>query len=133
MRLTPLFCQVSLHYPHPTYTLYIHILTVGEEDEISIREVAHMITEAMEFKGEVKVHKYNDTMSLVIFACVQFDTSKSDGQFKKTASNAKLRRYLPDFQFTNPKQGTYMHSLTYTAHVTSHYSNLHSSCDLSFL
>lgn len=31
---------------------------------------------------------------------VEFDTSKADGQFKKTASNAKLRRYLPDFQFT---------------------------------
>ncbi|KFZ58873.1 GDP-L-fucose synthase, partial [Podiceps cristatus] len=29
-----------------------------------------------------------------------FDTSKADGQFKKTASNAKLRRYLPGFQFT---------------------------------
>ncbi|KAG8134036.1 putative GDP-L-fucose synthase protein [Naja naja] len=25
---------------------------------------------------------------------------RSDGQFKKTASNAKLRKYLPDFQFT---------------------------------
>ncbi|XP_016393688.1 GDP-L-fucose synthase-like [Sinocyclocheilus rhinocerous] len=27
-------------------------------------------------------------------------TSKADGQFKKTASNAKLRKYLPDFKFT---------------------------------
>jgi GDP-L-fucose synthase len=31
---------------------------------------------------------------------VIFDTTKADGQFKKTASNAKLRKYLPDFKFT---------------------------------
>ncbi|VDK50509.1 unnamed protein product [Cylicostephanus goldi] len=31
---------------------------------------------------------------------VKFDSSKADGQLKKTASNAKLRRYLPDFKFT---------------------------------
>ncbi|CAG8572488.1 4084_t:CDS:1, partial [Paraglomus occultum] len=30
-----------------------------------------------------------------------FDTSRSDGQFKKTASNAKLMKYLGgEFQFT---------------------------------
>ncbi|KFV60877.1 GDP-L-fucose synthase, partial [Tyto alba] len=33
-----------------------------------------------------------------------FDTTKADGQFKKTASNAKLRRYLPNFQFTPFRQ-----------------------------
>ncbi|NXE99342.1 FCL synthase, partial [Menura novaehollandiae] len=59
------------------------ILSVGEEDEVSIREAAEAIAEAMEFRGELV-----------------FDTTKSDGQFKKTASNAKLRRYLPGFQFT---------------------------------
>eukprot|EP00061_Rhincodon_typus_P012007 g37433.t1 len=31
---------------------------------------------------------------------IKFDTSKSDGQYKKTASNCKLRKYLPDFKFT---------------------------------
>lgn len=35
---------------------------------------------------------------------VVFDTTKSDGQFKKTASNVKLRRYLPDFKFTPFKE-----------------------------
>lgn len=35
---------------------------------------------------------------------VSFDASKSDGQFKKTASNGKLRAYLPDFRFTPFKQ-----------------------------
>ena len=36
----------------------------------------------------------------------QHDTSKSDGQFKKTASNAKLMRYLPNFAFTPFDKGT---------------------------
>ena len=31
---------------------------------------------------------------------IVFDTSKSDGQFKKTASNRKLRELYPDFKFT---------------------------------
>lgn len=31
---------------------------------------------------------------------LKFDKSKADGVFKKTASNAKLRKYRPDFKFT---------------------------------
>ncbi|XP_022238047.1 GDP-L-fucose synthase-like isoform X2 [Limulus polyphemus] len=63
------------------------ILSVDEKDEVSIKEAAEMVTEAFEFKGEVI-----------------FDTSRSDGQMKKTASNSKLRKYLPNFKFTNMKQ-----------------------------
>ncbi|NP_001264377.1 GDP-L-fucose synthase [Gallus gallus] len=63
------------------------ILSVGEEDEVSIREAAEAIVEAMDFRGELI-----------------FDTTKADGQFKKTASNAKLRHYLPNFQFTPFRQ-----------------------------
>ena len=59
------------------------ILSVGEEDELSIKEVAETIVDKMEFKGEV-----------------EYDTNRSDGQFKKTASNKKLINYLPDFVFT---------------------------------
>uniref|UniRef100_A0A8C5QID8 GDP-L-fucose synthase n=1 Tax=Leptobrachium leishanense TaxID=445787 RepID=A0A8C5QID8_9ANUR len=59
------------------------ILSVGEEDEVSIKEAAESIVSAMDFKAELI-----------------FDSTKSDGQFKKTASNGKLRRYLPDFHFT---------------------------------
>ncbi|XP_077207454.1 GDP-L-fucose synthase isoform X2 [Paroedura picta] len=59
------------------------ILSVGEEDEVSIREAAESVVGAMNFTGEL-----------------HFDATKSDGQFKKTASNAKLKNYLPDFQFT---------------------------------
>jgi len=61
---------------------------VGEEEEVSIKEAAELVVEAMNFTGEVK-----------------FDTTKADGQFKKTASNTKLRRYLPDFKFTPIRQG----------------------------
>ncbi|XP_052604013.1 GDP-L-fucose synthase isoform X1 [Peromyscus californicus insignis] len=63
------------------------ILSVGEEDEVSIKEAAEAVVEAMDFRGEVT-----------------FDSTKSDGQYKKTASNGKLRAYLPDFRFTPFKQ-----------------------------
>nr|AAH92891.1 Zgc:110348 [Danio rerio]AAI65091.1 Zgc:110348 protein [Danio rerio] len=59
------------------------ILSVGEEDELSIKDCADAVVDALGFNGDVI-----------------YDTSKADGQFKKTASNAKLRQYLPDFQFT---------------------------------
>ncbi|XP_049325933.1 GDP-L-fucose synthase isoform X1 [Astyanax mexicanus] len=59
------------------------ILSVGEEDEISIKDAVDAIIEAFEFTGPVN-----------------YDKSKSDGQMKKTASNAKLRQYRPDFTFT---------------------------------
>lgn len=32
---------------------------------------------------------------------IEFDATKADGQYKKTASNLKLRGLLPDFEFTN--------------------------------
>mmetsp|Transcript_67357 Transcript_67357/g.161498 ORF Transcript_67357/g.161498 Transcript_67357/m.161498 type:complete len:318 (+) Transcript_67357:94-1047(+) len=64
------------------------ILSVDEAAEVSIKDVAMMILDAMEFKGKVV-----------------FDTSKSDGQFKKTASNSKLRKLLPDYEFKPIKEG----------------------------
>jgi len=54
------------------------ILCGDEENEYEIREVADALIKAFDFKGEVK-----------------YDTSKADGQFKKTASNKKLRSFLP--------------------------------------
>ena len=36
---------------------------------------------------------------------LQQDTTKADGQYKKTASNAKLRKLWPDFKFTPIEQG----------------------------
>ncbi|XP_043221637.1 GDP-L-fucose synthase-like [Amphibalanus amphitrite] len=59
------------------------ILSVDESAEVSIKDVSQQVLDAIGFQGPV-VH----------------DETRADGQFKKTASNAKLRRYLPDFQFT---------------------------------
>jgi hypothetical protein len=41
---------------------------------------------------------------------VVFDTTKSDGQFKKTACNNKLREFMPDYKFTPLEQVTPYHS-----------------------
>jgi len=59
------------------------IFSVDESDEISIADVAKLVLEAFDFQGNVV-----------------YLTDKADGQFKKTASNAKLRKLLPDFKFT---------------------------------
>lgn len=64
------------------------ILSVPEADEVSIKDVVHMVAKACDFKGNIV-----------------FDTSKADGQFKKTACNDKLRALLPDFKFTPMAEG----------------------------
>ena len=64
------------------------ILSVPEEKEVTIKDVALMIRDAMGFEGEVK-----------------FLTDKADGQYKKTASNEKLAGLRPDFQFTPMAEG----------------------------
>lgn len=64
------------------------ILSVDEAAELSIKQVAESIVKAMDFQGEVV-----------------YDTSKSDGQHKKTASNKKLRSFLPDYEFTSFEEG----------------------------
>ena len=62
-------------------------ILVDESAEVSIREVSQMVVDAFQLeKGLV------------------LDEMKADGQFKKTASNRKLRKYLPDFQFTPLKE-----------------------------
>jgi GDP-L-fucose synthase len=48
------------------------ILSVSEEEEVSIADVARLIAKEFDYP-------------------LEFDTSKSDGQFKKTADNTKLR------------------------------------------
>lgn len=45
--------------------------------------MARSIAKAFDFKGRI-----------------EFDTTKADGQYKKTASNKKLRSFRPDFEFT---------------------------------
>lgn len=60
-----------------------YCIAVDESDEVSIETVARAIAKAFNFKGRI-----------------DFDTTKADGQYKKTASNGKLRSLRPDFQFT---------------------------------
>ncbi|XP_077572636.1 GDP-L-fucose synthase-like [Stigmatopora nigra] len=81
--LARLFLWVLREYPEVEPI----ILSVGEEDEVSIKEAAEAVVEALDFEGKVV-----------------YDTHKSDGQLKKTACNAKLRNYRPDFYFTPFKQ-----------------------------
>jgi len=55
---------------------------------VPIGDVALAVAKAIEFEGEVV-----------------FNTTKADGQFKKTASNKKLRGLRPDYQFTTMEEG----------------------------
>ncbi|CAE7906546.1 ger, partial [Symbiodinium sp. KB8] len=87
------------------------ILSVGEEDEVSIADVAKMICEAMDFKGNL-IH----------------DTTKADGQFKKTASNTKLRSYKPDYKFKPIAEGIKEAVDWFVAN----YDERSSSCDDAF-
>ena len=64
------------------------ILSVDEKDEISIKDVALNIA---------KAYDYQDM--------IEFDSSYSDGQYKKTADNSKLKKLIKDFEFTNFEDG----------------------------
>lgn len=93
--LAKLVCWVLLNYNEESPI----ILSVDPEDEVyffllycepfqvSIGDVATMIAEAFDYKH-----------------ALTFDANAADGQFRKTASNAKLRKYLPDFKFTPMKE-----------------------------
>lgn len=70
------------HDPNPI------TLSVDEQHEVSIKDVAMAVAKAMQFKGEIV-----------------FDVTKADGQFKKTASNKKLRSLKPDYKFTTIPEG----------------------------
>lgn len=62
------------------------ILSVNEDDEISIKNLVTIIGDEFEYKNII----WNDT--------------KSDGQYKKTADNSKLKSFI-DFEFTDLKIG----------------------------
>lgn len=82
--LAELTVWVTREYKDPTPI----ILSVDEADEVTIKDVALAVAKAMKFEGKV-----------------DFDTSKSDGQYKKTANNNKLRKYRPDYKFTTMEDG----------------------------
>jgi len=66
------------------------ILSVSEKEEVTIGEVANKIAENFNYKDRLV-----------------FDSSYSDGQYKKTADNSKLLSHLPNFQFTSIEDGIY--------------------------
>ena len=78
---------------------------------MSIQKAAEAVMEAMNFpidKAVVsnQIQIFSIKILFINYKFIfKFDASMSDGQFKKTASNAKLRKYLPEFQFTPFKQG----------------------------
>lgn len=64
------------------------ILSVDAEEETTIGKLAKIIAQLLEYEN-----------------CIEFDTSFSDGQYKKTADNSKLRTFLPNFKFTSIQEG----------------------------
>lgn len=63
---------------------------MGEDEEVSIKQVADSIVKAVGFSGEYS-----------------FDTARADGQFRKPASNKKLLDLMGGFEFTPFDQGPY--------------------------
>lgn len=63
------------------------ILSVSEKEEVSIKEVGMMISKHFNYQNIV------------------FDTTFSDGQYKKTADNKKLLKTFSDIQFTPLNKG----------------------------
>lgn len=56
--------------------------------ETSIKELVEMVVELLHFKGKLI-----------------WRTDKPDGQFRKPSDNSKLKKYLPDFQYTPLYEG----------------------------
>lgn len=64
------------------------IVSVDPEQEVSIKDAVTMVSESSGFQG-----------------AIQWDTSATDGQLRKTADNARMRALLGDFKFTTLEQG----------------------------
>jgi len=64
------------------------ILSVSEQEEMSIGDVAKLIAQHFDYLEQM-----------------EFDDSFSDGQYKKTADNSKLKSLYPDFKFTSMEEG----------------------------
>ena len=79
------------------YIIYIYLLYSLQHyyhiiQPVIILTLLSTYVAAMDFKGNIV-----------------FDTTKSDGQYKKTACNDKLMGLLPDFHFTTIQEvGIYM-------------------------
>lgn len=56
--------------------------------ETSIKDAVNLVAESMGFKGKIAL-----------------DDTKPDGQFRKPSDTTKLKKYLPDFNFTSLEEG----------------------------
>ena len=81
-KLGQLYCTVD---PTIMWTTILprFLLLQWHSIQVTIEHVARSISSAMGFKGELV-----------------FDTTRPDGELKRTASNSKMRMYLPNFKFT---------------------------------
>ena len=66
------------------------ILSVGEKDEVSIGDIARAIAKAYDYEH-----------------MMEFDSSYSDGQYKKTADNTKLMNFIKEYNFIDIDNGIY--------------------------
>ncbi len=64
------------------------IIIFSPGTEISIKELVELIASKMHFTGKII-----------------FDESKPDGQYRKPSDTAKIKKYLPDFEFTDMDKG----------------------------
>ncbi|KAI0123652.1 GDP-L-fucose synthase [Xylariales sp. AK1849] len=64
------------------------ILAGDKDSEMSIKNAVSTVCKLSDFSGQI-----------------EWDTTKTDGQLRKTADNTKLKAYLKDFKFTSFEQG----------------------------
>ena len=89
-------CLTLYNYNNILLFFMLFLFKANEDSEMTIQEMTSKVTKVMGFKGEIL-----------------FDRAKSDGNLKWTMSNAKLRKYLPDFKFTSFDKGNYFTSTRY--------------------
>ena len=64
------------------------ILSSSAEEEVSIKNIAELIAKFFNYENKI-----------------EFDLSYSDGQYKKTVNNNKLREYIKDYKITSLNVG----------------------------
>ena len=63
-------------------------IILSSSEEVSIKQLVNLVVELMEFEGEVI-----------------WDESKPNGQYRKPSDNSKIKKYLPNFEFTSLREG----------------------------
>ena len=64
------------------------IVSVDEEEEITIKDVAYLIAKGFNYENNII-----------------FNESYSDGQYKKTADNSKLKKIINNYKFVSITNG----------------------------